>query len=70
MEIIFYTTGCPKCQVLKKKLEMSNLNYKTCSDIEEMSRIGLVNAPALKVDNEILNFKEAVGYVNKIIRGE
>ena len=29
-----YSTGCPKCQVLKKKLDTAGINYTIESDIE------------------------------------
>ena len=65
MEIIFYTTGCPKCSVLKRKLDMSHLKYDVCRDIDEMLKKGLQNAPALEVDGTMYNFKEAIKFLNE-----
>lgn len=30
MNIIFYTTHCPKCAVLKTKLDKAGVSYSTC----------------------------------------
>lgn len=66
MSIIFYTTGCPKCSVLKKKLDMAHIQYEICRDIEVMQSKGMSSAPALEVEGQILNFKEAVAYINSL----
>ena len=31
--IIFYTTNCPKCKVLKTKMDEIELTYKICEDV-------------------------------------
>ena len=63
MNIIFYTTGCPKCSVLKKKLDMAHIQYEVCRDTEVMQSKGMSSAPALEVEGKILNFKEAVEWL-------
>ena len=35
-KIIFYTTNCPRCQVLKKKMDSLGIEYELNDDIEEM----------------------------------
>lgn len=32
MEIIIFSNGCPRCEVLKTKMDNANLNYKTSTD--------------------------------------
>ena len=63
MNIIFYTTGCPKCSVLKKKLDMAHIQYEVCRDTEVMQNKGMSSAPALEVEGQLLNFKEAVEWL-------
>lgn len=59
--IKFYSTNCPRCHILQKKLNEKNINYEIHTDIQEMIKLGLVNAPALKLENgEILDFGEAI----------
>ena len=36
MKVILYSTGCPKCRVLKTKLDKKNINYIENNDVEEM----------------------------------
>ena len=66
MKIIFYTTGCPKCEVLKKKLSSKNLSYEICEDTNIMLEKGLSSAPALEVNGKIYNFKEAIKFINEM----
>lgn len=60
-----YTTHCPKCAVLEKKLQQKNIAYETIDDTEKMIQMGMRSAPMLEVDNKLMNFTEAVQYVNE-----
>ena len=64
--MILYTTNCPKCKVLEAKLTAKNIDYDICSDVSVMEEKGFMEAPKLEVDGNILNFKEAVDYVNSL----
>lgn len=63
-KIILYSTGCPKCRILEAKLKEKNINYTEVDDIEYMKTIGLKEVPWLKIDNDMLNFADAVKWVN------
>ena len=62
---ILYSTGCPKCEVLKKKLAEKGVQYTENNSVDEMLKLGIAAVPVLNVDNRILDFKEAVDWVNK-----
>lgn len=63
--IILFSTGCPKCNVLKKKLDTANIEYIVIDDINQMMSLGITTVPVLKVDGEMLSYTDAVKYVNK-----
>lgn len=65
MEVILYTTGCPKCSVLKKKLEEKGIEFKVCDSVEEMTAKGFTHVPMLSVDGGIMEFTAAAAWVNK-----
>ena len=62
--MILYSTGCPKCTILEKKLAEKNLVYKHEDNVETMLAKGLQTVPMLEVDGELLDFAEAVKYIN------
>lgn len=66
MEIIFYSTHCPKCKVIETKLKQARLKYTEVDDVDEMIKLGFRVAPVLKVDNRILNFVEANKFLNEV----
>ena len=67
MELIFYTTGCPKCAVLKKKMDSKNLSYTVVDDIDYMiSEKGFLSMPMLEVNGEPKDFSEAVKWINEL----
>lgn len=58
-KVVFHTTGCPKCRVLKMKLDKAGVEYEINEDVNKMLEIGLKSAPALSVGDELLNFSAA-----------
>ena len=64
--IILYSTNCPKCKVLEKKLIQKNIQYVKIEDLDILREKGFTFLPVLEVNSLILNFKDAVDYVNKI----
>ena len=57
-KVILYSTGCPKCRVLKKKLQNAGIDYEEENDIEFMQSMGFLEVPKLRVGNKIYGFKE------------
>lgn len=64
MNIVMYSTGCPKCRILKMKLDASGLPYTIHDDIDEMMSLGFRSVPVLYVDGEFFTFQDAVRWVN------
>lgn len=62
---ILYSTGCPKCEVLKKKLAEKGVQYTENNSVDEMLKLGIEAVPVLKVNDRLLDFKEAIDWVNK-----
>lgn len=64
--VILYTTGCPKCNVLKQKLAAKNVTFEENTSVKEMLALGFAQAPMLKVGDEMLDFKAAVAWANNL----
>lgn len=62
--ITLYSTGCPKCTVLKKKLDEKGVDYMVNNSVEEMTALGMTEIPMLSVDGNLLSFVEAVKWAN------
>lgn len=65
MSIVLYTTHCPKCSVLEKKLVNKNIDYVENTDTELMLSKGFSEVPILEVDGVSMNFKEANEWINR-----
>ena len=65
MITIYTTQTCPKCKILKKKLQEKGIEYKEFSDEDEMQRMGILSVPVMDVDGEQLDFPAAIKYVNE-----
>lgn len=66
MEVVLYSTGCPKCTVLKKKLQAKNIEFTEINDVDTMLKMGLDEVPVLKVDDQMMPFKKAVEWVKEV----
>lgn len=71
MEVTLYSTGCPKCNVLKKKLEAANIDYTEVTDTDEVSQIcnstGFDSVPIIAIeDGHILDFNRAIAWVKQV----
>lgn len=64
MEITLYSTHCPRCNVLEKKLQQKKIDYKEINDTAIIEQKGYLSVPVLEVNGKSMNFKEAVDWVN------
>lgn len=65
MDIVLYSTGCPKCIILKKKLAEKDIQYVENNDVEKMTSLGIDYVPVLCVNGKMLQFKEANDWINQ-----
>lgn len=61
--ITLFSTDCPRCRVLEKKLIAANINFQKSSDIQEVIDQGFMSAPVLKIEDKYLDFKTAVNWI-------
>lgn len=67
--VTLYTTHCPRCKVLAKKLDAYGIEYETSEDVSEMLAKGLKSAPGLALETgEVLNFTAAIDWLNEAIQ--
>lgn len=66
MEIKFYSTHCPKCNVLKQKMQKKNVSFVEINDIDIIISKGFSSVPMLEVDDKVMGFVEANNFVNSL----
>ncbi len=62
--VILYSTHCPKCMVLKKKLAEKGISYTENTSVEEMLSLGINEVPVLGVNGELMDFSAAIAWLN------
>ena len=62
--IVLYSTNCPKCNVLMKKLQQSGIDFDLVEDADIMIQKGFMSAPILEVDGNAMDFMSAINWVN------
>lgn len=64
--ITLYSTHCPKCNVLEKKLNIKKLKYTLVEDEDLMVEKGFLSAPMLEVDGKVMTFKDAIDWLENL----
>lgn len=68
MEVVLYSTHCPKCNILEKKLTQKGIDFTIVDDTAEVVKFGkehlIMSAPILKVNNAVFDYASAVAWVN------
>ena len=58
--------GCPKCKILKKKLQDKNIQFSECSDVNVMMSKGVDFTPMLEIDGKMMDYATAVKWANEV----
>lgn len=64
--ITLYSTNCPKCKVLKEKLDRKNIQYEVITDTKVMLDKGMRTAPGLEVDGKLMDFAAAILWLKEM----
>ena len=63
--VVLYSNGCPRCVILKKKLDEKKIEYKISDNLNDIVKEGFMSVPVLKVDDfTFLGFGEATKWIN------
>ncbi len=65
MKITLYTTHCPQCSVLEKKLNQEELEFNIVEGEDEIRKLGFHTAPILVVDEKAMTFKQACDWIDE-----
>mgnify|MGYP005793740743 CR=1 FL=1 len=63
--VTLYSNDCPRCKILKKKLDEKGVNYESCTDVNKMLSLGITTVPMLRVEDKMMGFSEAVKWVSE-----
>lgn len=59
-----YTTNCPKCRMLKMRLDSLGYEYDICDDVSEMEKLGFLESPMLEIDGAYMDFVNAIMWLD------
>lgn len=67
--IVFYTSHCPKCKVLKQLMNKKQIEYIEVDDANNYMPIAednnIMSMPFAKIDGKIYNTKELQNYITE-----
>lgn len=62
--IIVYTIGCVKCDILEEKLQAKNIKYTTINDEKIFNELKIDKFPVMSIDGKLYEYGDAVKWVN------
>ncbi len=72
MELVLFTTHCPKCRVLESKMKAAGIEYRECTDTDELLKKypEITAVPQLEVHDSngvtLKDFREANDFLNNL----
>ena len=64
MIILHSSSTCPKCKVLKMKMDKAGIAYEINEDIKIMEELGIKSLPYLQLsEGKLLDFSGAIAFV-------
>ena len=64
MSVKIYTTGCPRCKILEKKLKDQGVLYEEITDVDKMISLGIDSVPVMVYNGVRYDFVEAIQLIN------
>lgn len=65
MNVVLYSTHCPKCNILETKLKQKSISYEEVNDVDLMLSKGFTSVPKLEVDGVVYDYKDAVDWIKE-----
>ena len=66
--IKLYSNDCPKCKILKRKLDEANIEYEEISDETIMLDKGFLYVPVLELEGKTMNYAEAFKWIEEGVK--
>lgn len=63
MKVILYSTHCPRCSMVEKKLKDNNIDYTEINDIDKMTELGFTSVPMLDMNGVIMDYTKAIKFL-------
>lgn len=68
--ITLYSTGCPKCNILEGRLTNDKIDFTISNDIDKLIEMGFQNAPILQINDQFIEYGEAMKRLKAYEAGE
>lgn len=63
---LYTMDNCPKCKMLKQKLEDKHIEIEIINDYDVLCEKGIESVPVLEVNGEKMNYARANTYINNL----
>ena len=68
--ITLYSTNCPKCNILERRLNKNNIEFTISNDIDKLIEMGFQNAPILQIGDQYYDYVDSMDKLKAYEAGE
>lgn len=61
--ILYHQNGCGMCRAVEMMLNKKEIEYESCTNIDEMIQKGITGTPTLEVDGQRFIKKECLDWI-------
>lgn len=58
--ILYTLEHCPRCSIIKQRLDAAGINYTICDDEKEMEALGIDELPQASIDGTLFGFADLI----------
>ena len=62
---LYHTPGCGMCKTIERMLQLKEIKYESCEDVDVMKKLGINHPPALEVEGVILQGTQIRDWINQ-----
>ena len=62
--ILYHQNGCGMCKAVEMLLKKKEIEYESCTSVDEMIQKGITVTPTLEVDGQRFVKKECLDWIN------
>lgn len=70
MNVVLYSIGCSRCNVLEAKLRKAGIEFEKVTDKDYMISLGLDAMPVLEIDGIRMTYSDAIQWINWLTETE
>jgi hypothetical protein len=67
MGVKLFSSRCPMCLILEKKLKDKNIEFEIINDFKELPDLGFRSLPILRFGDKYMDFSDSMKFLSEMV---